>query len=73
MANFTITTADEKTFTVSADNYTDAANKAAKKLFGKKVTANRTTGSLKMSGYFQAYEPVRGGGQNSVGNAFHVR
>lgn len=73
MANFTITTSNDQTFTVAASNYTDAANKAAKKLFGRKATANRTTGDTGKSGYFRAYESMRGGGQNSVGSAFHVR
>lgn len=75
MKNYTISRKLETLVTVQAENYTEAANKAAKKLYGKKATANRTTGETGKSGYFQAYEPMPRGerGQNSVGDPFHVQ
>ncbi len=71
---YTITTTNyEKRFTVEANNYTDAAIIAARKLLRRKtVTAGRTTGNNAMSGYFRAYEHMRGGGLNSCGEPFHV-
>lgn len=67
---------DVKTnFTVSADTYEQAAQKAARKLFGNKrgLEAIRTTGDTGMSGMFNAYLPCKTGGQSSHGYNFHVR
>ncbi len=75
MQTFTISRNTEDLLTVQAENYTDAAEEAAKKLYGKNTTANRTTGDTGKSGYFQAYEPMPKGqsGLNSVGEPFHVQ
>jgi hypothetical protein len=72
---FTISRKLENLFSVTADNYTQAAIKAAHKLYGVKATARRTTGDTGKSGYFQAYEPMPRGqrGLNSVGEPFHVQ
>ena len=72
---FTISRKLNNLFTVRATSYSEAAAKAARKLYGRKATANRTTGRNGASGYFQAYEPMPrrlGGGLNSVGEPFHV-
>ena len=73
MKTYKISRKLETLLTVDAETYTEAANKAARKLYGKKVTANRTTGDTGKSGYFQAYEAMRPRGQNSVGEPFHVQ
>lgn len=72
---FTITDSKESVFTITADNYNEAALKAARRLFGYRTTIStiRTTGNSLMSGYFQAYLPVPTGGRTSHGSAFHVR
>ena len=74
MKTYIISRKLETITTVRATDYEDAANKAARKLYGRKAVANRTTGNTQMSGYFQAYEPMPRGqrGQNSVGDPFHV-
>lgn len=70
---FQITTKDGKRFTVEAEGYGQAASAAAQKIYRRKtLTAQRTTGSHNMSGYFRAYESVRGNGLNGVGEAFHI-
>lgn len=76
MNTYTISRQFDTLFRVKAENYTSAATKAARRLYGRKATARRTTGDLGMSGYFQAYEPVAqrlGGGLSSIGDPFHVR
>ncbi len=64
----------EQLFEIRAANYEQAAHAAARKLYGRKATAMRTTGTAGMSGYYQAYVPMpKGqGGSNSVGEPFHV-
>ncbi len=70
---YTITKKDGTRFMVEAQNYTDAASAAARKITRrKKVVANRTTGNASMSGWFRPYESMRGGGLNSCGEPFHV-
>ena len=62
--------------TIQADSYDEAASKFAKKAYGKRVQARRTTGNTGKSGMFQAYQPVKGGaGQHwtSIGEPFHVQ
>lgn len=75
MPKFNISRKLENLFSLNADNYTEAANRAARKLYGKKATANRTTGEIGKSGYFQAYMPMprRQRGQTSIGEPFHVQ
>lgn len=75
MKTYSISRKLENLFTVNAENYTEAANKAARKLYGVKATANRTTGETGKSGYFQAYKPLPQGqrGLNSIGEPFHVQ
>lgn len=61
-------------FTVTAKTTEEAAQKAARKLFGSKrgLQAIRTTGEGNMSGMFNAYLPCKTGGVSSYGNNFHV-
>ena len=68
---YTISTKDDQQFTVFSLTYDQAATIAARKLYGKKVTARRTTGDNSKSGYFQAYEKVDQG-LSSYGEPFHV-
>lgn len=71
---FTITTNNDKQFTVEANTYGEATNLAARKITRRKlVTAQRTTGINSMSGYFRPYEQAKTGGLNSCGEPFHVR
>jgi hypothetical protein len=56
-------------------SYEDAAKAYAKRVYGRRATAFRTTGTFGLSGYFRAYLPVPGSGGaswESVGDAFHV-
>lgn len=48
------------------------ANTIARKRYGSRAVAIRVTGTRGLSGYFQAYIPMRGGGQNSIGEQFHI-
>lgn len=58
--------------TVTAKTYDDAADKFARSQYGRKAVARRTAGDNDKSGYFQAYEPMKGGGLNSIGEPFHL-
>ena len=62
--------------TITAISYSDAADKYARKTYGRKCISRRTTGEHGKSGYFQAYAPVvkrEGGGLSSIGEPFHVQ
>ena len=59
-------------FTVEASDYTEAANKAARKLHGKTAHGRRVTGTPGKSGVFQGYKSMRSGGETSVGGNFHL-
>jgi hypothetical protein len=56
-----------------ATSYQEAADKAARRIGGKRAWALRTTGTVGMSGYFQAYRALGGGESTSVGAPFPVR
>ena len=58
-------------FTVEASDYTEAANKVARKLF-RADRALRVTGTPGKSGVFQGYKSLRGNGETSVGGNFHL-
>lgn len=72
---FEISRNQETLFTVRAATYDLAAGMAARKLYGRKATSTRTSGTVGMSGYFRAHVPVQGkhSGMTSVGEDFHVR
>lgn len=73
---FTISRKLDTLFTIRAASYSEAAIKAARKLYGRAAVAHRTTGDNGKSGYFQAYKPLAkrlGGGLNSEGEPFHVQ
>ena len=56
-------------------SYEDGAKAYAKREYGRRATAFRTTGAFGLSGYFRAYLPVPGSGGaswESIGDAFHV-
>lgn len=57
---------------VRAATHQDAARIALRRLYGRTVVAERTTGSPSLSGQFRAYARVPGGGLNSVGDPIHV-
>ncbi|MBZ9712168.1 hypothetical protein [Deinococcus multiflagellatus] len=59
-------------FTVRAESYDEAATKASRKLNGRTTRGLRVTGTSGMSGVFQGYKSVRGGGETSVGGNFHL-
>lgn len=67
----TFTVRDAEPFTVRATSIETAAGVAARKLHGRKASVMRTTGSVGLSGYFQAYLPYQQA-HTSVGFAFHV-
>jgi hypothetical protein len=62
-------------FEVRAASLEHAAQIAARRLNGRKrgLHAIRVTGDPGMSGYWQAYVPVKHGGASSWGRNFHVR
>ena len=52
-----------------------AAEHAVRRFYGRGLTVRRFTGTIEMSGYFQAYRSVShrlGGGLTSVGIGIHV-
>lgn len=49
-----------------------AAQSWAKERWGTMAAALRNTGSPGLSGIFQTYYPIRGGGHKALGPAFHV-
>lgn len=60
---------------VHGRSYEDAAKAYARRVYGRKATAFRTSGSFGLSGYFRAYLPVlgsAGASWESIGDAFHV-
>lgn len=62
-------------FAVRAASHRDAARIALRRLYGRTVVAERTTGSPSLSGQFRAYTRVprsHGGGLTSVGDPIHV-
>jgi len=61
-------------FRVCAESYEQAAQIAARRLYGRKVglQAVRVTGYDGKSGYWQAYLPCPTGGFISHGRNFHV-
>lgn len=61
--------------TIRAATPEDAARIYARRTYGRKATAHRTTGTAGLTGYFQAYEPIptrNGGGLASIGDPFHI-
>jgi hypothetical protein len=61
-------------FRVRAESYEQAAQIAARRLYGRIVgtQAVRVTGYDGKSGYFQTYIPCKTGGLSSHGHNFHV-
>lgn len=59
-------------FVVRATSYQAAAEIAARRLYGRRATAVRTTGHPTLSGQFRAYLPMTDGSLNSTGDPFHV-
>lgn len=77
MNTYTISASSESTFdpfTVRAESYQDAANRAARRLHGRRCCAHRATGTHNRSGIFQSYEPISPGANAfmSIGGNFHV-
>lgn len=60
-------------FTVRGKSIGEAAQIVARRIGGRNAIAERTTGSPDLSGMFQAYKPLPGGGLTSVGYPFHVQ
>ena len=61
--------------TVRAATPEDAARIYVRRVYGRKAIAYRTTGTAGLTGFFQAYEPVKtrnGGGLTSIGDPFHI-
>lgn len=56
-----------------AESIEDAAQHWARRVHGRRASTMRTTGTKGMSGYFQAYVPLRNQGLTSIGAAFHVQ
>jgi hypothetical protein len=72
---FEVTTKAGKTYEVEAETIEGAARHHAKTACGSRAVAKRTTGTLGLSGWFQAYAPCRGSGTSnyaSAGEPFHV-
>ena len=57
--------------TVKTDSHIGAANRYARRVFGRKAFALRVTGTERMSGVFQGYVP-QGNASSSIGSPFHV-
>ena len=70
---YTISPKAGEAFTVRGKSYQHAAEIAARKLAGRRATANRTSGVDSLSGWFQGYIwDDRVNASNSRGPAFHV-
>ena len=70
---YRVTTKNEA-IVVQADNIESAALRFAKRHFDRRAYVMRTTGTVRLSGYFQAYKPLRGSSTStSIGNPFHVK
>lgn len=70
--DYTIIPNTGEPFSVIAASHRDAARIALRRLYGRSVVAERTTGSPSLSGQFRAYTRVRGGGLTSVGDPINV-
>jgi hypothetical protein len=72
---YTVSRNHENLATVRAATPEDAARIYARRVYSRKATAHRTTGTAGLTGYFQAYEPIsrrNGGGLTSIGDPFHI-
>lgn len=58
--------------TIRSDSSESAASVYARRQYGRRATAIRVTGLPGKTGIFQAFVPVRTGGQTSQGPQFHV-
>lgn len=64
---------DFAAFFVRARDHEHAASIAVRRLFNRRASAWRVTGTATMSGVFQGYVPARTGGLTSIGGNFHVQ